>query len=128
MTEYEELKGISVQKYLSKQVGEDDNHFSKSTSGKNIAKSTSKTSMMSKFKLKPSIKLSGSNICRGITTEKDSNNGKFQSNLSLYIEYCYVPHCIDKIDQNYIPTLIKCCNKRGSISRRQLFPHGISFE
>ena len=53
---------------------------------------------MSKFNLKPSIKLPGSNIYRGIMAEKYLRDEKFQANISLYIEYCYVPHYIDTTD------------------------------
>ena len=80
------LWGKTVENYLSKQVGEDGNDFSISTSGKNIAEYTSVISMMSNLNLKPSIKLPGSNICRSIMSEKDVRDEKFQANLTLYIE------------------------------------------
>ena len=82
------LRGTEVENSLSNQFGEDDNNVSKSNSGKNIAKSTCGISIISNFNLKPSVKLSGSNICGGVM----AGNEFFQVSISLYIQCCYVPH------------------------------------
>ena len=42
--------------------------------------------------------------------EKDLRDENFQSNLSLYIDYYYVPHYIDTTNQKYILRLIKGYN------------------
>ena len=60
-----------LEKSLSKQVEEDGNNFAKSTSGKNITKSTIAISVMSNFNLKPSIKLRRSNFFTGIMAGKN---------------------------------------------------------
>ena len=77
--QYSVLGGTAVENYLSTQVGEDGNIFSKSISGKNVSKFTSAISVVSNFNFKVSINLPGSNICRDIMEKSTWGTKRFKT-------------------------------------------------